>query len=59
MEITIIIIFMIIGALAHWAIALYNVWLTVDRHGLNIFNLALLILLTVGPVYFIQLFASI
>jgi len=59
MELTILIILMIIGSLAHWARAFYSVCLTVERHGLNFFNLALLILLTVGPIYFIQLMRSI
>lgn len=51
--------FIIIGCLAHWAMFLYKVALTIEQSGLNIFNLVLLIMLVVGPVYFTSLFLSI
>ncbi len=59
MELIILASFIIIGCLAHWALFIYKVALTIEQSGLNIFNLVLLIMLVVGPVYFTTLFLSI
>ena len=59
MELIILASFIIIGCLAHWAIFLYKVALTIEQSGLNFFTGALAVLVIAGPIWITSLFLSI